>query len=546
LPPRSQAPTFVAGEVLVLMPEHAAFTRASRGGVTLPDSRRAALFAQLGLAPQRLLGGRAFGGRLALARGVRPDFDPVAASAALRASGLVLAAIPDYHVRLHLTLPNDPYLGDQWYVNGGFGEVHLPEAWDFSHGSASVVIAIMDTGVDTGHPDLATRIWNNPGEIPGNGLDDDANGFVDDTKGWDFGDGDNNPDPEPMFDEIGLDEGFHGTFCAGIAAAATDNAEGIAGAGWNCRIMPLRIFDSAGNATSASIADAFGYAIDNGANVLSMSFGAPDEPGLAEFFQPLVDAAHAANIVCVASAGNDGVDTPLVYPAACANVLAIAATDEGDARAEFSNFGSWVDLAAPGASMWSTICRNYQIDDTSQIFYLYFFGWDGESPYMFGDGTSFACPLVSGVAGLVRASHPGLTADQVAAHLVATGDDVSYDEPIGPKLNAYRAVATPLAAVEDAPAPARLALAPPSPNPSTTTTRFDFALPRAGNVELAVFDASGRRVCVLDSGFRAAGVHSAAWDGSDAAGARVAAGLYFARLTTAAGSVTGRVVRLKR
>ncbi len=260
-----------------------------------------------------------------------------------------------------------------------------------------MVIGIMDTGVDLGHPDLASQIWSNPGEVPGNGVDDDGNGYVDDVKGWDFGNGDADPNPEPLFENLDsfvIDVGFHGTFVAGIAAAATGNLEGIAGAGWNCRILPLKVSNSAGEITSEAVGAAFLYATALHVPVLNMSLGGPGDPGVPEFFQALVDGASAAGVLCVAAAGNDGSETPS-YPAGCTGVLAVGATDVNNVRADFSNWGGWVKVGAPGAMMWSAICRNYDVDETSQILYFYFFGWDLERPYMYGDGTSFACPLCS-------------------------------------------------------------------------------------------------------------------------------------------------------
>jgi subtilisin family serine protease len=541
-------PGFAPGEVLVLLPPEIRFARGAHGETLVPDARRAGALARLGLTPARMLAaaGGTLAGRVAVLRSPRSDFDPAAASAELRASGLFAAACPNYRFAINTTIPNDLHVPDQWYVQGSLGEdIRLPLAWDVEKGSASVRIAILDTGVDTGHPDLESKIWVNPGEIPGNGIDDDGNGFIDDVTGWDFGNNDNDPNPSAMFDEIGLDEGFHGTMCAGIAAAATNNSEGMAGAGWNCRIMPLRVADSTGAIGSDAIANAFGYAILEGASVISMSFGAPDQPGLRDFFQGLVDAARDADIVCVAAAGNDSTDTPLVYPAACDHVIAVGATDETNQRADFSNFGPWVDVAAPGSLMLSTLCRNYEIDELSQIFYFYFFGWDLETPYMYGDGTSFACPLVAGVCGLIRSHYPGLGPDAVAARLISTGDAVAYDHPIGPKVNAYRAIVEGLAAVEPA---ARLApgLAPPSPNPTTGSTRLAFTIAESGPAELALFDTAGRRVRTLDTGFQSAGTHQSYWDGTDAEGRRVAAGIYFARLTARNRTDTVRLVRLDR
>lgn len=555
LPHSRTTPAPVPGELVVALPAGAAFARGAGGEPVAGDAARAALLAREGLVPARLLGrGSAHRGgvhaapaladRFAVLRGVRPDFDAAVAARHLRESGLFAAVAPNFGVRLFATYPNDPRLGEQWWVHDDTGaDVRLPEAWDVTHGSTSIVIAILDTGVDTGHPDLAGKIWTNPGEIAANGIDDDGNGFIDDLHGWDFGGNDANPNPEPMFDEIGLDEGFHGTMCAGIAAAATHNSEGGAGAGWNSRILPIRIFDANGEASAEGIADAIGYAVDNGANVISMSFGAPDDAGVPEFFQALIDVANAAGVVCVAAAGNDGVDTPLQYPAACAHVIATGATDENNARAEFSNFGSYVDVAAPGAFMFSTICRNYVVDDLSQIFYLYFFYWDGETPYMYADGTSFSCPLVAGVCALVLAQHPGLGSDAMRDRLVNTGDPVAYDEPIGPRVNAYGAVTAPVTAVGPV-ATGAARLSGPWPNPAAATSRLSFELPKEGIADLSIFDASGRRVRVLASGRLAAGIHDVTWDGADENGRDLPAGLYFARLTGNGMRQTVRIARL--
>lgn len=460
----------------------------------------------------------------------RPGFDPVAASRAIEATGLVLAASPNYRFALFYTSPNDLWLPYQWYVDdGSSGDVRLPYAWDTARGDTSVVIAIIDTGVDTGHPDLASKIWHNPGEIPGNGVDDDGNGLVDDWQGWDFGSGDNDPNPEYLMDPSGIDVGFHGTFCAGIAAAATNNDDGIAGAGWNCRIMPLKAANPDSGLTSEAVAGAMAYAVDKGASIISMSFGGPGDPGVPEFFQSLVDMAESAGTLCVAAAGNDG-DSVRTYPAACDRVLSVAATDENNARASFSNYGSWVDVAAPGSTMWSTISRNYTFTELDQLYYIVLFGWDGLDPYMYGDGTSFACPLTAGICGLVRAKYPGLTPGLVREQMVATGDDLAFDEPIGPKVNAFRAVSqTPTAVPARASVPA-LALSGAAPNPIRGSGAIRFSLAAAGRARLVLYDAAGRRVRALIDATLEAGPHAAAWDGRDDRGASVGSGIYFARL----------------
>jgi subtilisin family serine protease len=474
----------------------------------------------------------------------RPGFDPVAAARALEATGAFRAVSPNYRFGLFITQPDDLYLPYQWYVDdGGFADVGLPYAWDVERGDSSVVIAILDTGVDTTHPDLAGQIWHNPGEIPGNGIDDDGNGLIDDFEGWDFGVGDNDPKPEYTADPSGIDVGFHGTFCAGIAAAATDNADGIAGAGWRCRIMPLKVANPDSGLTSSAIAGGFAYAVDEGASVISMSFGGPGDPGVPEFFQALVDMATNSGVLCVAAAGNDG-DSIRVYPAACDHVLSVGATGPDNARADFSNWGPWVDVAAPGSSMWSTISQNYTFTDLDQLIYEFFFGWDGLNPYMYGDGTSFACPLTAGICGLVRARYPYLTPQLVAQHVIATGDAVAYDHPIGPKVNAFRAVTGIPSAVGGPVVTPALALVAATPNPVAGFAKIRFVLPSAGWARLALYDVAGRRVRTLMEGTIPAGARVADWDGRDDKGAPLPAAVYFVRLESGGAVMRAKVVLL--
>jgi subtilisin family serine protease len=433
----------------------------------------------------------------------------------------------------------------QWYVySGDPADIKLPQAWDLEHGSASTLIAILDTGVDTGHPDLASKIWTNPGEIAGNGIDDDHNGYIDDVKGWDFGDGDNDPNPGPMYEpDFGIDVGFHGTFCAGIAAAATNNVEGIAGAGWNCRIMPLKAADSSvGDLTLEAVSSGMTYAADMHASVLSMSLGAPEDPGVPEFFQALVDMCDAAGVLVVSAAGNDGTSARN-YPAACNKVIAVAATDETNARASFSNWGSWVDVNAPGQDMWSSICRNYTIDDNSQIFYEFLWSWDGVNPYMYGDGTSFSTPLVAGVCGLIRSRWPFLTPQAAANVLVSRGDSVAFDHVIGRKVNAFKAVTAPVLAVAPAATAHGARLAGNTPNPFASETAIRLTTPTRGPAHLAIYDLSGRCVRrLLDVDALAPGTHDVRWDGRDAAGRRLGSGIYFAQLSGAEGTSQRRIV----
>jgi subtilisin family serine protease len=548
-PGTPRSPSFTPGVLLVATDEAGALSADRAGRLQAADPLAARACASLGIDRARPLGPVRAAGvgpapRFLELRSTRASFDPLEAARALRATGAFRAVCPDYRLAPFGTRPDDTDFPFQWYADSGAIGIQLPDAWDLERGDSSVVIAIMDTGIDTGHPDLASKIWHNPGEIPGNGLDDDGNGLVDDVEGWDFGTDDADPNPEYTQDVTsGLDVGFHGTFCAGLAAAATGNAEGIAGAAWRCRLMPLKVSHPDSGITTRAVTEAFLYAADRRPGVLSMSFGAAGDPGVPEYFQALVDVATAAGVLCVAAAGNDG-DSARVYPAACNGVLAVAATDLDNARAYFSQWGPWVDVAAPGSLMWSTICRNYVFSDLDQLYYWFLFGWDGERPYMYGDGTSFACPLVAGVCGLVRSRFAMLTPQQVIEHLVATGDSVSFDYPIGPKVNAFRAVETPPAAVTPPALPLALRLEPPAPNPSGRAADLRFGLPAGGRAQLTIFDCAGRRVRTLVDAMLPAGSHFIRWDGRDGAGRAAPSGVYLVRLECNGAAAGRKLVRL--
>lgn len=525
LPSFGPRPPYVPGQVLVLAPRAGALESAAAGGARNPAF--AARLEDLGIARVEEVGPEGTSAHAAL-RLWSDDhaFDPYAVARALVASGDAIAASPNLRMQLH-AIPNDPYLAYQWHLGTSAAGVRARQAWDHATGSPGVVIGIMDTGVDRVHSDLFFKIWTNTQEIAGNLVDDDHNGWVDDVQGWDFGNGDNVPDPELIPDMYGLDQGWHGTFVAGLAAAATNNGNGVAGVAWGCRVLPLKVSDSYGDMTLSAIVDAFHYARQAHVSVLNVSLGTSD-PSAAGFFQELVDEAVAAGIVVVASAGNDGVDTP-TYPAACDGVLAVGATTMSNNRADWSNWGDWVDIAAPGESVWSSIARNYGYDDLSWWYFETYCGFDGVHAYMANDGTSFSAPIVAGAAALVRGAYPALAPAQVIQQLVLNGDARAYDNPIGPRLNIERALLRPLA-VDGAAAPARLALAPPSPNPARSATRLSFTLPRAGHARLELLDAQGRIVRTLFDGPAAAGANESAWDLRDARGGAVPAGLYFAQL----------------
>ena len=312
---------------------------------------------------------------------------------------------------LRADVPNDPFMTRLWgldnlgqTVNWSAGapdaDIDAREAWSVSTGSPDVVVAVIDTGVELAHPDLAANIWVNQGEdCPGcrtNGSDDDGNGYVDDWRGWDFVNGDNNPT-----DDMG-----HGTHVSGTIAAVGNNGLGVAGVTWSTKVMPLKFLSAAGTGTVADAISAILYANANGAAILNNSWGGD------EFSQALLDAIEqtdANGALFVAAAGNSYVNSDLEpnYPSGyeAANVVSVGATDQYDRRAWFSNYGTrTVDLGAPGTNIYST--------------------WLGGS-YRFQDGTSMAAPHVSGAAALAKAVFPGASGVGLKALLLRTVDPIS-------------------------------------------------------------------------------------------------------------------------
>ncbi|MFH0886531.1 MAG: S8 family serine peptidase [bacterium] len=349
----------------------------------------------------------------------------------------VLVAEPNY-INEIAREPSDPrYLdGTQWALNqSGDKDIDAPEAWDVTVGSSSVVIAIVDTGVDWHHEDLAANIWSNPGEIAGNGIDDDGNGYIDDVRGWDFVNVDQPGSSPPGVGEDGytpdndpVDYHGHGTHVAGISAAVTNNSIGVAGVTWNSKIMPVRSgykgIDGGGWLENDDSAAAIQYAADNGANVINLSWGSNASSAL---IQIAVNYAIASGTVIVAAAGNS--DNQLsYYPAAYTDVVAVAATNTTDTKASWSNYGSWIDICAPGLSIYSTkIGNNYGLNS----------------------GTSMASPVVSGVAALIFSQNLGLTTTEVISRLKSTADNIDalnpgYEGLLGTgRVNAFRAVGAP-------------------------------------------------------------------------------------------------------
>ena len=263
-------------------------------------------------------------------------------------------AEPNYIVSAGVTLPDDTEFNRLWgldntgqNVNGINGtsdaDIDAPEAWDVTTGSSDVVVAVIDSGVDVNHPDLADNIWVNSGEIAGNGIDDDGNSYIDDVNGWDFYIGDNDP----------RDADGHGTHVAGTIAAVGDNAEGTTGVSWRTKIMALRFLDAWGFGSTSDAIAAIQYANNMGADVINNSWGGG---GFNSALKSAIDAFDGV-VVCAAgnnSSNNDGSFPHYPSSYSSTNIIAVAASDQNDARASFSNYGPLsVDLAAPGTNIYS-------------------------------------------------------------------------------------------------------------------------------------------------------------------------------------------------
>jgi thermitase len=313
---------------------------------------------------------------------------------------------------LHIAQVSDLGLDNQWAPQ----KVEAPAAWSVTTGNPAVTIAVVDTGVDYRHSELAPNIWVNSDEIPGNGVDDDHNGYIDDIRGWDF----QNNDADP------LDDHMHGTHVAGIAAARDNGSPaGMVGICPDCTIMPVKVLSASGSGSEDVVASGIIYAADNGARVINLSLGSSTGTSTME---SATNYAWSKGAVVVAAAGNDGIEE-LFYPAAYPDAVAVASTNADDGRSCFSNWGSdYVDVAAPGELIYSTTPLNASGNDTYGTF----------------SGTSMATPHVSGLAGLLFSQVSSRSNSEVRALIESTAVDLG---PLGMdpyfgggQINARRAV----------------------------------------------------------------------------------------------------------
>jgi len=332
----------------------------------------------------------------------------------LRKDPAVLYAEPNYKIKKAI-FPNDTYFGKQW----GLTNISAPVAWEITQGG-NIIVAVIDSGIDYTHQDLVSNLWVNPGEVPGNGIDDDNNGYIDDIYGINIvaGNGD------PMDD----DSDSHGTHVAGIIGAVGNNGVGISGVAWQVKLMAVKVLDNTGWGNVADVVEGISYAIEHGARILNASWT------LENYSQALKDILAEADkkgILCVTAAGNEGRDNDKrpVYPASfnLDNIIAVAASDDENVLSTFSNYGTTtVDVAAPGVDIYSTIRNN---------------------DYGFLSGTSMATAFVSGTAALIWCYNPVLSQYEVKGKIINGVDRFpSLEEKLisGGRVNVYNSLTNSL------------------------------------------------------------------------------------------------------
>jgi len=301
--------------------------------------------------------------------------------------------------------PNDPLYINQWSLS----KINAPDAWDIYTGSSKIIVAVLDTGVDYDHRDIAGNMWINDDEYEGiEGIDDDDNGYIDDLYGYNF-----IYNTEDPFDDHG-----HGTHCAGIIAAKGNNELDISGVCWNTRIMALKAFNYDAGGYTHDLVEAIFYAVANGADIISNSWTIDDVPNELQSIKEVFEYAYSQGVISVAAAGNQNTDSPR-YPAYYQNVISVAATNSQDDRwidtntGLGSNYGDWVDIAAPGVNILSLRASNtgegvlYNQYATSLT------------------GTSMACPHVAGACALLLSANPTMKYREVYNKLIETADPIS-------------------------------------------------------------------------------------------------------------------------
>lgn len=333
------------------------------------------------------------------------DIDPLILSRKLMSTGKFEYVEPVYEQKLAYT-PNDTSNHLQYYLD----LIEAYQAWSINRGDTNVVIGIVDTGVDIDHPDLVDNLFYNYAD-PINGIDDDNDGYVDNYLGWDLGNNDN---------DVSVESYDHGVNVAGIASASTDNITGISGVGFSCKILPVKIDNTAGRLVGAY--DGIVYAADHGADIINNSWGSYQ---YSEFSQDVINYAASKGVLIVSAVGNDSTER-VFYPAGYENVLSVGSSEQQDFKKHTSNYGHWVDVFAPGEAMYTL---------------------NSIGGYGINGGTSMASPVVAGVAGLIKSQFPNYSPKQIEHKILTTADNIDhlnipeYNGKLGTgRVNAFRAL----------------------------------------------------------------------------------------------------------
>ena len=366
-------------------------------------------------------------------------------------SGDVLYWEKTRNQELHF-VPSDPYNINQWYLD----KINTESVWDLTHGDTSFVVGVVDSGVDYTHEDLQANLSYNYDD-PINGIDDDADGYIDNYYGWDFGSNDN----DPMVD--GFSFAAHGSTICGVVGASTDNEIGTSSSAFNCKYLPIKITNNSGQIidTNAGIA----YAAQKGVKVINCSFGSQDfSQAEADIISYVTDSM---DVLVIASAGNEGMNTN-VYPASLEDVIGVCAIDQNDQKIEISNYGFSFDISAPGNSIYGPYVQNQ---------------------YSYKSGTSVAAAVVSSAAILLRSYFPSEDVEKIRNRIIHTTDNIysensNYQNLLGTgRLNLIAAFEYDTA---------NLQLMNIIPNPSNGKFILDFNFSESGNYQISVFDVLGK------------------------------------------------------
>ena len=408
----------------------------------------------------------------------------------------VKSAELDYIPDLYYT-PNDPYIDQYWHLE----QTHVFQAWDHIRGDATrySIIGIIDTGINSGHADIAPNMWINEAEDINHdgvfdqsdidGIDNDQNGYVDDGMGWNFTAHNNDI----------IDRFIHGTGVASCVSEATDNGYLGAGAGFSARLMALKGIDDAGYLVEAAVCMV--YAVENDAQIITCGWGTRV---YRDYEQQLINTFWDLGVIVVAAAG---IYDPIVYPAGYEHVVAVTATDQNDRLASFGPAGDYIDICAPGVNIPVI--------------------WGDEYSYL--SGTSFSAGIVSGIMALARAWYPSYTTEQLWQVVADAADPIDSLNPghegqlgVG-RINAANSIMT---GIEDRPELASLTgLVGCYPNPFNPIATIKYVLREANKVSIDIYDILGRRVESLEPGLQQAGSHTVIWNAGD-----YPSGVYFAKL----------------